>query len=87
MMDWRTVGDVQGMSVAPRWDGSGKTAIKWFLDFRAWERDGMYGLRDAMRRAVLLSLIPATRSKPLKKMVSRYQFRYEDLLREVTEEV
>ena len=72
------------MSVAPRWDGSGTTAIKWFLDFRAWERDWMYGLTDAMRRAVLLSLIPASRSNPLKEMVNRYQFRYQDLLREVT---
>ena len=86
-MDPRTLGDVQGMSVAPRWDGSGTTAIKWFLDFRAWERDWMYGLTDAMRRAVLLSLIPASRSNPLKEMVNRYQFRYQDLLREVTEEV
>ena len=40
-----------------------------------------------MRRAVLLSLIPATRSNPLKEMVNRYQFRYQDLLRSVTEEV
>ena len=87
VMDPRTLGDVQGMSVAPRWDGSGTTAIKWFLDFQAWERDCMYGLTDAMRRAVLLSLIPATRSNPLKEMVNRYQFRYQDLLREVTEEV
>ena len=53
VMDPRTLGDVQGMSVAPRWDGSGTTAIKWFLDFRAWERDWMYGLTDAMRGAVL----------------------------------
>ena len=87
VMDPRTLGDVQGMSVAPRWDGSGTTAIKWFLDFRAWERDWMYGLTDAMRRAVLLSLIPASRSNPLKEMVNRYQFGYQDLLREVTEEV
>ena len=87
VMDPRTLGDVQGMSVAPRWDGSGTTAIKWFLDFRAWERDWMYGLTDAMRRAVLLSLIPASRSNPLKEMVNRYQFRYQELLREVTEEV
>ena len=87
VMDTRTLGDVQGMSVAPRWEGSGTTAIKWFLDFRAWERDWMYGLTDAMRRAVLLSLIPASRSNPLKEMVNRYQFRYQDLLREVTEEV
>ena len=86
-MDPRTLGDVQGMSVAPRWDGSGTTAIKWFLDFLAWERDWMYGLTDAMRRAVLLSLIPASRSNPLKEMVNRYQFRDQDLLREVTEEV
>ena len=41
VMDPRTLGDVQGMSVAPR---SGTTAIKWFLDFRVWERDWMYGL-------------------------------------------
>ena len=41
----------------------------------------MYGLTDAMRRAVLLSLIPATRSNPLKEMVNRYQFNYQDLLR------
>ena len=75
------------MSVAPRWDGSATTAIKWFLDVRAWERDWMYGLTDAMRRAVLLSLIPATWSNPLKAMVNRYQFWYQDLLREVTEEV
>ena len=47
----------------------------------------MYGLTDAMRRAVLLSLIPASRSNPLKEMVNRSQFRYQDLLREVTEEV
>ena len=87
VLDPRTLGDAQGMSVAPRWDGRGITAIKWFLDFRAWERDWMYGLTDAMRRAVLLSLIPATRSNPLKEMVNRYQFKYQDLLREVTEEV
>ena len=47
----------------------------------------MYGLTAAMRGAVLLSLIPASRSNPLKEMVNRYQFRYQDLLREVTEEV
>ena len=47
----------------------------------------MYGLMDAMRRAVLLSLTPASRSNPLKEMVNRYHFRYQDLLREVTEEV
>ena len=35
VMDPRTLGDVQGMSVAPRWDGSGTTSIKWFLDFCA----------------------------------------------------
>ena len=87
MMDPRTLEDVQGMSVAPRGDGSWTTAIKWFLDFRAWERDWMYGLTDAMRRAVLLSVIPATRSNPPKEMVNQYQFRYQDLLREVTEEV
>ena len=87
MMDPRTLGDVQGMSVAPRWDGSGTTAIKWFLDFRAWERDWMYGSTDAMGRAVLLSLTPAARSNPLKEMVNRYQFRYQDLLRDLTEEV
>ena len=87
VMDPQTLGDVQGMSVAPRWDGSGTTAIKWFLNFGAWERDRMYGLTDSIRRAVLLSLIPAARSNPLKEMVNRYQFRYQDLLREVTEEV
>ena len=87
VMDPRTLRDVQGMSVAPRWEGSGTTAIKWFLDFRAWERGWMYGLTDAMRRAVLLSLISASRSNPLKEMVNRYQFRYQDLLREVTEKV
>ena len=87
MMDPRTLRDVQGMSVAPRWDGSGTTAIKWFLDYCAWERDWMYGLTDDMRRAVLLSLIPASRSSPLKEMVNGYPFRYQDLLREVTEEV
>ena len=37
VMDPQTLGDVQGMSVAPRWDGSRTTAIKWFLEFRAWE--------------------------------------------------
>ena len=68
-------------------DGSGTTAIQWFLDFCAWERNWMYGLTDAMRRAVLLSLIPASRSNPLKEMVNRYQFKYQDLLKEVTEEV
>ena len=47
----------------------------------------MYGLTDAMRRAVLLSLIAATRSDPLKEMVGRYQFKYQDLLKEVAEEV
>ena len=47
----------------------------------------MYGLTDAMRRADLLSLIPATRSNPLKEMEDRYQFRYKDLFREMTEEV
>ena len=47
----------------------------------------MYGLTDAMRRVVLLSLIPASRSNPLKEMVSRYQFKYQELLREVTEEI
>ena len=68
LMDPPTLGEVQGMSVAPRWDGSGTTALKWLLDFRAWERDWMYGLTDAMRRAVVLSLIPASRSNPLKEM-------------------
>ena len=87
VMDPRTLGDVQGMSVAPRWDRSGTTAIKWFLDCRAWERDWMYGLTDAMRRAVLLPLTPASRSNPLKEMVNRYQLRYQDLFREVTEEL
>ena len=87
VMDPRTLADVQGMSVAPRWDGSRTTAIKWVLDFRAWERDWMYGLTDAMRRPVLLSLIPAIRSNPIKEMVNRYQFRYQDLSTEVTEEV
>ena len=87
MMDPRTLGDVQGMSVTPRWDGSATTAMKWFMDFCAWERDWMYGVTDAMRRAVLLPLIPATRSNPLKEMVNRYQFWYQELLREVTEEV
>ena len=86
MMDPLYFGDVQGMSAAPTWDGSGTTAIKWFLDVCAWERDWMYGLTDAIRRAVLLSLIPASRSKALKEMVNRYQFRYQDLLREVTDE-
>ena len=47
----------------------------------------MYRLTDAMRRAVLLSLIPVSGSNLLKEMVNRYQFRYQDLLREVTEEV
>ena len=47
----------------------------------------MYGLTDAMRRVVLLSLIPASRSNPLKEMVNRYQFRYQGLVKEVTEEV
>ena len=47
----------------------------------------MHGLTDAMRRAVLLSLIRASRSNLLKKMVNPYQFWYEDLLREVTKEV
>ena len=40
-----------------------------------------------MRRAVFLSLIPASRSNPLKEMVNQYQFRYQDSLTEVTEEV
>ena len=31
VMDPRTMGNIQGMSVAPRWDGSGTTAIRWFL--------------------------------------------------------
>ena len=75
------------MLVAPWCDGSGTTAIKWFLDFGAWMRNWMYGLTDAMGRADLLSLIPATRSNPLKVMVNRSQFRYQDLLREVTKEV
>ena len=87
VMDPQILVDVQGMTVAPRWDGRGTKAIKWFSDFPAWERDWMYGLTDAMRRAVLLSLIPASRSNPLKEMVNRYQFWYQDLLREVTEEV
>ena len=47
----------------------------------------MYGLMDAMRRAVLFSLFPASPSYPLKEMVNRYRFRYQDLLREVTEKV
>ena len=80
----RTSGDVQGMSVAPRkWDHGHEVVF----GSCAWERDGMYGLTDAMRRAVLPSLLPASRSNPLKEMVNRYQFRYQDLLREVTEEV
>ena len=80
-MDPRTLLDVQGMSVAPRWDGTGTTAVKRFLDFGALEGDWMYRLTDAMRRAVLHSLIPACLSNPLKEMVNRYQ------MREVTEEV
>ena len=32
VMDPRTLGEVQGMSVAPKWDGSGTKAIKCFLD-------------------------------------------------------
>ena len=87
VMDPQTLGDVQGMSVAPRWDGSGTTAIKWFLDFCAWERDWMYGLTGAMTRGVLLSLIFASQSNPLKEMANRYQFWYQDLSREVTDEV
>ena len=87
MMDPRTLGDIQVMSIAPLWNGSGTTAIKWFLEFRAWERHWMYGSTNAMGRAVLLPLSPASQSNPLKKMVNRYQFRYQDLLREVTEEV
>ena len=89
VMDPQTLDYFQATSVGPRWDGSGTTAIKWFWDFRAWELHWMYGLTDAMRRAVLLSLIPAFRSNPLKEMVHRYQlrYRYQDLLREVTEEV
>ena len=47
----------------------------------------MYGLTHAMKRAVLLSYIPATRSNPLKEMVNRYQFQYHGLLSEVAEEV
>ena len=86
-IDPRTLGDVQRMSVAPQWDAGGTTAIEWFLDFHACERNWMYGLTDAMRRPVFLSFIPATRSNPLKEMVNRYQFRYQDLLRGVTEEV
>ena len=87
VMDPPTFGDVQGMSVAPWWNGSGTSAIKWFLDFPAWERDCMYRLMDAMRRAVLISLIRTSRSNPLKEMVNRYQIKYQDLLKEVTEEV
>ena len=85
MKELRSLWDVQGMSVAPRWVGSGTTAIKWSLDFCAWERDWMYGL--TMRRAVLLSLIPASRSNPLKEMDIRYNFKYQDLPKEVTGEV
>ena len=47
----------------------------------------MYGLMDAMRRAVLLPHVPALRSNSLKEMVKRYQFWYQDLLREGTQEV
>ena len=47
----------------------------------------MYGSTDSMRRAVLLSLMSVSRSNALKEMVNRYQFRYQDLLREMTEEV
>ena len=87
MMDPQTLGNVQRTSVAPRWDGSGTSGSKWFLDFRALERNRMYGLTDAMRRAVLLSLICASRSNPQMEMVNQYQYRYQDVLREVTEEV
>ena len=87
VMDPRTWGTFKkcpsphgGMEVGPQ-------PLSGFWNFRAWERDWMYGLTDAMRRAVLLSLIPASRSNPLKEMVNRYQFRYQDLLRQVTEEV
>ena len=86
-MDPQTLDNVQGMSVAPRWNGGGTTAIKWFLASRAWERDWMYRLTDTMRRGVLLSLVPAFRSNPLKEVVNRYELNYQDLLREVTEEV
>ena len=43
----------------------------------------MYGLTDAMRRAGLLCLILASRCNALKEMVNRYQFKYQDLLKEV----
>ena len=75
------------MSVAPQWGGSGTTAMRWFLDFLAQGCDWMYGLTDAMRRVVLLSLIPASWSNPLKEMVNWYQFKYQNFLNEVTEEV
>ena len=35
----------------------------------------------------MLSLIPASPSHPLKEMMNRHRFRYQVLLREVTEEV
>ena len=47
----------------------------------------MYKLTNTMRRAVLRSLIPTSRSNPLKEMVTRWLFRWQGLLREVTEEV
>ena len=50
-------------------------------------RHWMYGLTETMRKAVLLSLIPASRSNPFKEMANRYHFQYQDLLREVTEDV
>ena len=62
-------------------------AIKWSLHFPAWERNWMYRLTGAMRRAVLLSLIPPSWSNPLKEMLNPYQFKYQDLLSEVTEEI
>ena len=77
-------GDFQGMSVAPRRDGSGTPAIKSFFDFCAWDRDWMCGLMNALKRAVLLPLFRASRSNPLKETLNRYQCRYQDVLRELT---
>ena len=65
----------------------GARPLSGFLIFVLGSVIGCTGTTVAMRRAFLLSLIPASRSSPLGEMVNQYQFRYQDLLREVTKEV
>ena len=87
VMDPRTLADVQGMSVAPRRDGSGTTAIKWFLRFSCLGARldvRVEGCHEKSSVAFSYSRLPV---QPTEGNVNWYQIRHQELLREVTEEV